>query len=187
MTARLEAEFWAARGACRFIHVKALEAKGVSRSTLAHFNRDYGFGIIKASEHPSEPGLFIHDPGGPPHLALPVVEDGELIDLVAFRSNTPNAWLLRTGDGWCLGLETGLERHTWGDPVPVAVSPLEWLQGGAQGLCILDWDAAELHYLAGVPELVCSNEHQAAMLRSALTRPVYLPSISVQEAQRAAA
>jgi hypothetical protein len=106
---------------------------------------------------------------------------------VAFRSSDPNGWLLRTGQGWCLGLMRGLDAHTWADSTPLAVSPLEWLQGRCEGLAILDWSASEVSSLRDLPHLVCSNEHQAAMLRKALAKPVRLPVISVQmEALRAA-
>jgi hypothetical protein len=186
MTADLEAEFAAAQRALKNEHLRVLERLGVSRKTLAEFNRYCGFGVVRAAEHPSEPGLYILDAEGAPHLVLPVWEDGALVDLVGFRPGSANRWLLRTGLGWCLGVERGLERHTWGDRVSLAVSPLDWLRGNTEGLCILDWDAPEVHYLKGVPHLICSNEHQAAMLRSALTRPVYLPTISIKETRLAA-
>lgn len=185
MTVDLAAELAASAQGLRVTHLRALERMGVIRSTLAGFNRDYQFGVGCVVE--SSPGLFSFDPDAAPHLLLPVWDHGELIDLVAFRSGNPTGWLLRTGLGWALGVESGLERHTWGDVVPLAVSPLEWLQGGCQGLCILDWAAPEVHYLVGVRHLVCSNEHQAAMLRRALAKPVCFPAISVQEAHRAAA
>lgn len=162
--------------------LRQLEALGVSRTVCAELGLNR-WGVIRASE--GEDGLYILGEGEP-HLVLPVIDQGELVDLVAFRSSDPNRWLLRRGVGWALGLESGLERHTWGDPVPLAVSPLEWLQQGADGLCVLDWDAPEVHYLVGVPHLVCSNEHQAAMLRRALSRPVRFPAISVMEARCAA-
>lgn len=169
------------------LHLSRLRGLGVSWETIAELGRhSYGLGVANAIEHPSEPGLYCLDPAGAPHLVLPVFDAGELIDLVAFRSSAPNDWLLRTGLGWALGLERGLERHTWGDPVNLAVSPLEWLQQGATGLCVLDWDAPEVPYLTGVPHLVCSTETQAALLRKSLARPVRFPTISVMEAALAA-
>lgn len=164
------------------LHLNRLRALGVSWETIANIGREfYGVGVINAVEHPSEPGLYCLDPAGAPHVVLPVIDRGELIDLVAFRSSQPDSWLLRTGLGWCLGLHRGVEAHTWGDPVRLCVSPLEWLQGGASGLCLLDWDAPEVHELTGVPHLVCSTAEQAALLRKAIARPVRFPNISVTE------
>ena len=188
MTHDLHAELRAAAEAMSTVHLKRLVQLGVSWGTIGELGRvNLGLGVVNAFEHPSEPGLYCVG-GDVPHLLLPVFDNWELIDLVAFRSSEPERWLLRTGLGWSLGLERGLERHTWGDPVRLAVSPLEWLQGGAEGLALLDWSAPEVHYLTGVPHLVCSNSTQAGMLRKALTRPVRFPTITLQneEAQLAA-
>ncbi len=176
----LSAEMLAAMKASTLLHAKALEHLGVSWPVIAELRRYHcGWGVVHAVEHPSKPGLYCLDPEAPPHLVLPVYGDGELVDIVAFRSSHPNNWLLRTGPGWALGVERGLERHTWGDQVSLALSPLEWLQQGASGLCVLDWAAPEVHYLTEVPHLVCSTEGVAALLRSALSKPVRFPEISI--------
>lgn len=182
----LEAELAKAAQAVSPIHLRHLVALGVGWPTIAEIGRHhYGLGLVQAQC--GDPGLF--SPGeGPVHLQLPVFEDGELVDLVAFRSGQPSQWLLRTGAGWALGLEGGLQRHTWGDdPVPLAASPLEWLQAECRGVCILDWAAPEVHYLTAIPHLSCRTGELAAMLRAALTRPVRFPMISVMEAQLVAA
>lgn len=184
--APLEAEFAVARRSLKIAHLRALECLGVSRGTLAEFNRDFGFGVVKAIEHPSEPGLYILDPEGAPHLLLPAWEDGELVDLLAFRSAEPRQWLLRSGQGWALGLEDGLGPHCWGDSVPLAVSPLDWLRQGTVGLCVLDWDAPELLYLLEVPHIVCASDELAARLRASLSRPIGFPEITVGETRLAA-
>lgn len=180
----LSAELAAAGSATKVLHFHALERFGIARNLLCDLWRsDFGFGVCRARDV----GDGLYSPGeGEPHLVLPVREDGDLVDLCAFRSSAPEKWLLRSGQGWALGLERGLERHTWGDPVALAVSPLEWLRHGAGGLCILDWDAPELTYLLGVPNLVCSTREQASHLRAALSKPVRLPNISIEETRLAA-
>jgi hypothetical protein len=180
----LEAELATAGKATTLDHFRALERLGVSRNTLCDlWARNYGFGVMAASDA----GDGTYYPGdGQPHLLLPVYEDGELVDLCAFRSANPSAWLLRSGMGWALGLEHGLEPHTWGDPVRLSLSPLEWLQNDAAGLCVLDWDAPEVRYLVGVPHLVCSDAGHASTLRRTLSTPVRFPTISVMEARLAA-
>jgi hypothetical protein len=166
------------------VHAKALIQLGVSLHTIAELRRHHWrWGVVHASA--VDEGLFY--PGeGPLHLVIPVYEDGALVDLCAFRSNGPTAWLLRTGLGWALGLERGLERHTWGDPVHLSVSPLEWLQRGCDGLCVLDWDAPEVRYLVGVPHVICSTPALANRLRSALAKPARFPLITVEDVRHAA-
>lgn len=114
---------------------------GVSWETIGELGREHhSFGVVNCA--PGEDGLYI--PGeGELNLVLPIFESGELVDLCAFQSRNPTDSLLRVGSGWALGLERGLERHTWADAVPLAVSPLDWLRNGAEGLCVVDWDAPE--------------------------------------------
>lgn len=180
----LHAELRQAAEAVTHAHLRRLVDLGITWPTIGELGRDhYGFGVVRAREDVD--GLF--SPGdGDPHLLLPVFEDGELVDLVAFQSDDPTCWLLRNGTGWALGLEWGLGRHCWGDPVTIALTPLEWLRGGAEGLCILDWDAPEIHYLADIPRLVCATAELASCLRTALTKPVRFPNISIEETRLAA-
>lgn len=164
--------------AATFLHFTHLvETFGVPQATAAELRlRHWGWGVVSATD--AGDGLFY--PGeGPLHLVLPVYEAGELVDLCAFRSADPTRWLLRTGCGWALGLEDGFERLTWREVVPLAVSPLEWLQAGADGLCVLDWDAPEIHDLLAVPHLVCSSPELANHLKRSLAKPVRFPEISV--------
>ncbi len=180
----LDAEMRAAAKASSFIHAKALVGLGVSLDTVADLRRHHwGWGVA----HAFDDGNGLYCPGeGPLHLVLPVYEDGELIDLCAFRSASPAGWLLRTGLGWVLGLKHGLEHHTRGDPVHLSVSPLEWLRRACDGLCVLDWDAPEVHYLSEVSHLICSSPELARCLTAALSRPVRFPEIVVEEVRRVA-
>lgn len=165
-------------------HLRRLNGLGVSWETIGELGRDYhGFGLVRCSEDADE--LFCLG-DGEQHLVLPVHERGEVVDLCAFRSDDPARWLLRTGCGWALGLERGLERHTWADSVPLSESPLDWLCNGANGLCVIDWDAPEVTYLTELPHIVCSTEALGRRLQSALARPPRLPSISVRENRLAA-
>ncbi len=180
----LHAELRASCQAVTRLRLRQLVGLGISWATIGELGRHhYGFGVIRAV--PADDGLYV--PGdGEPHLLLPVYEDGELIDLCAFRSGDPLNWLLRTGLGWALGLEDGIEPLAWAESVGLAVSPLEWLREGATGVCILDWDAPVLRYLSDLPHLVCSSNELATRLRAALARPVRFPTISVGETHIAA-
>lgn len=184
MSADIERELQDAAHAVTQAHLRRMVALGVGWPTIGELGRDhYGFGVASVCD--AGDGLF-HPGDGELRLILPVYEDGELLDLCAFRSDDPLDWLLRTGCGWALGLEWGLCRHTWGDPVPLAVSPLDWLRGGAEGLCILDWDAPELRYLTELPHIICSTDALADQLKAALAKPVRFPEISVKETRLAA-
>lgn len=167
------------------LYRRQLLALGVPSVTLAMLKgvEAWGYGVVKASA--GEGGLYL--PGeGPPHLLLPVREDGELVDLVAFRSSEPHNWRLRAGNGWALGMDWGLEPFTRGWPVPVHETPLDWLKAKMAGICILDWDAPDLFSLLAIERLDCATPELARMLRAALTRPANLPLISVRENRLAA-
>lgn len=182
--ADLHAEMRAAAEASTLLHFRHLEALGIPVVTVADRRRDHwGWGV--ASVIDAGDGLYQPD-DGPLHLVLPVHEDGELVDLVAFRSKDPTRWLLRTGLGWALGLERGLERLTWQESVCLSVSPLEWLRHGAEGVCILDWTAPEIKQLRDLPRIECSDARLAARLKAALTRTPQLPEISLVRRRRAA-
>lgn len=176
------------RAACFAVthaHLRRLVALGVGYPTLAELGRHhYGFGVVTASEDGR--GLYVPDPDGELHLVLPVYEDGGLVDLVAFRSATPDKWLLRTGLGWALGLEWDLSGHDWAEPVRLDATPLDWLRAGAGGLCVLDWEAPELCDLANLSAVHCPDATIAGLLRNALTKPPRLPDISVGEIPLAA-
>lgn len=174
----LDAELRSANRALSIVHLRRLEGLGVSRDTIAEFGRHRpGFGFV----HAADAGNGLYEPGGGiPHLVVPVYENDALVDLCAVRSDAPERWLLRTGLGWALGLERGLECHTWGDAVSLIATPLEWLQRDCDGLCVLDWDAPEVRYLIEVPHLVCSSAEVASLFRSALAKPKPFPTISVE-------
>lgn len=178
----LQREMSAARNSIRVIHLRALERLGVERGLFCDMAAsEFGLGVAFVTA--GDEGLY-HPGGDELHLILPIVEDGALVDLCAFRSADPTRWLLRSGLGWALGLDRGLERHTWlldGEAVALAMSPLEWLRQGATGLCVTDWSAPEVTYLRGVPRLVCSTDKLASHLRAALIKPVNIPEILVRE------
>lgn len=198
MTARLLQELAAAALAVRQPHLDRLRSLGVSIGWLADAPT-YPFGVA----HCEAIGGGLYQPSeGAVHVVIPVIEEGTLVDLCAFRSSAPGDWLLRTGLGWALGLEHGLNRHMWHQPADLSANPprhqvgrppilyadpLDWLRGQGEGVCVLDWDAtAEIRRLDVLPHIVCSTPGVATLLRQALTRPPRLPRIEVMEALRVA-
>lgn len=184
MTVDLTAELRSAGRASTLLHFMQLVGLGVPRATVAELRReDWGWGITRAFDV----GDGLYCPGdGPLHLVLPVFDDGDLIDLVAFRSGNPVNWKLRTGLGLALGLERGWEPYHWQDQVTLSLTPLDWLRNGGKGLCIVDWDAPDITMLASLPRIVCPTRESASQLRQALTRPQPLPPIAVKETRLAA-
>jgi hypothetical protein len=200
MMHNLQRELNAAASAVRQRHLDQIRALGVSMAFLADVGRDHvPFGI--SAIEPIGGGLY--QPGeGMPHLILPVVEEGNLVDLCAVHSSNPSSWLLRSGNGWALGLKDGLNRWLWyspegvnrfgearhqvGRPTLIFSSPIDWLQGAGEGICVLDWSAPEVRQLDVLPEVICSDRETALLLERTLHRPVRLPKISVMEVARAA-
>ena len=178
MTRHLEGELQAVGRATTTIHFKMLESLGVDRGFACDLWRNgYGFGV----QHCRDAGGGFYEPDeGPLHLILPVYEDGALVDLCAFRSANPDGWLLRTGNGWAQGLERGLEPHSW-EPALLWSTPLDWLRAGGRGLCVLDWGAGEVRLLRELPAIICQNPILESRLRSALSKPPRLPTISSQK------
>ena len=163
-----------------------LKALGVPWPTIANMGDRHFFGG-SARVIDIDDGLYAPSSEGAPHLILPVFEDEELVDLVAFTSDQPLAWLLRVGTGWSLGLLDGFERHSWGDEVRLWATPLDWLRADRDGLCILDWSAPEVLNLARLPRIRCQDKLLAGRLSEALSRPCRLPVITYGEELRDAA
>lgn len=191
-SAGLLREMGAATASVRQIHLDRLRSLGVGLDTIAKMGAEfYPFGIVKAA--PCGQGLY--QPGeGVSHIVLPVVHDGALVDLCAFRSTNPDEWRLRTGNGWALGLEEGVGRWVWnspGDPGasppkhPVGCpphifgSPLDWLRGDCSGICVLDWRSPEIYQLDVLESVTVSDQATAKLLTTALTRPSRVPNIEV--------
>jgi hypothetical protein len=165
--------------------LRRLQALGVSRPTVAQMGARHYFGG-SARVIDIDDGLYAPSNEGAPHLVLPVFEDGELVDLVAFSSGQPLAWLLRLGCGWSLGLLDGFERHSWEPEVRLWASPLDWLRADRDGLCVLDWSAPEVLELARLPNIRCQDKHLAERLKEALSRAYRLPITYGQELRDAA-
>jgi hypothetical protein len=177
----LHAEGNAAAFDVRQRHIDLMRGLGVSINTIAEMGREtFAFGVAKAEALAD--GLYQPNDGGHPHVVMPVWENGALVDLVAWRTASPEDWLLRKGLGWALGQD----QLQYAGPVFLAASPLEWLQRGGEALCILDWGCPEVFQLACLEEVTVSDPVTAGLLRQALRRPVRLPTIQLQEVAHAA-
>src|SRR5688572_15498032 len=95
--ADIRAEAEAAIARVRQPHIDRLLALGVPREALATLGaRQIPFGVCKVER--IERGLY--QPGdGPLHVLSPVYAAGDVIDIVAWRSDQPMNWAWRTGLG----------------------------------------------------------------------------------------
>ncbi|MGE4324254.1 MAG: hypothetical protein AB7E60_14660 [Sphingobium sp.] len=183
MSVDLNGEMLTAAGRVRQPHIDrllALGVPGVVIATLGGHQIPFGVGTVERMER----GLY--QPGdGPLHVLSPVCEAGEIIDIIAWRSDAPGNWAWRTGLGWALGTDMLLPR--WDDdPVQLHATPLDWLRAGGTGMCILDWEAPELGDLHAL-EAIEADEWTAQRLTRALSKPRRIPTIIKRKEVRRAA
>lgn len=185
----LEAELEAATANVRQPHLDRLRALGVAPGAIANIGAVHPpFGVVEAIAEPN--GLY--QPGdGDLHVINPVYEGGALIDLVAWRSDHPARWYLRTGLGWMLNADACLYGGWDGHLLTLRSSPLDWLRGAENGPrdaggVILDWDAPELPSLRCFQRIDCADQWLLATLRRALSKPQRLPILSTLEVRNAA-
>jgi len=151
---------------------------------------DMAAGYVPIGISPCEPvgqGCYQPASSGPMNLVVPVIEDGELIDLVAFRSTAPDDWLTRNGEGWALGMEEGAGHYLDGVTPHIFANPLEWLQAECCGICILNWNSPEIYKLDVLRDVTVSDVATAKLLRRAMTLPQRVPEIHIAKVLQHAA
>jgi hypothetical protein len=188
-TRDLEAEWNAAVSRVKQPHLDRIRSLGVSPAAVAALGATQpAFGVVHAD--PGADGLYV--PGdGPLHVVMPVFEHDALIDLVAWRSDAPTRWWLRSGLGWLLNTDASFASRWDGASLKLHATPLDWLRAGAEGAwnagaVVLDWDAPDVDSLRSFGEITCGTRWLAATLKRALTKPARLPIIHAGEALRAA-
>ncbi len=83
--------------------------------------------IIVAAWSPAAPSIYC------------AVEDPEIVDLIAFRTDDPGCWWYRNGElGLVLGEDRYLAAIEAGASLRLFDSPLAWLRGGCAGAVFLD-------------------------------------------------
>jgi len=179
----LEAEMFAAGRRVRQKHIDRMISLGVPGASIAVVGSlQVAFGIGSAS---SDPAYFYQPGEGPAHVIMPVMSDGKMIDLIAWRSCNPARWFWRTGTGWALG--TDYLGPRWGDEaVRLFATPLEWLAGAGEGICILDWSAPEIRELAAL-DTIEAEEMVGRKLLGILSKPARVPRINYRKVVRHAA
>ena len=144
-------------------------------ATLGHYQPPFGVERIDVDDA----GRWWPAEDGKAAMVVPVIERGELIDIVAFRSSRPERWWWRVGCGSLLGAD--LLNDVWPiGPLRVVSTPLQWLCEGGRAVCVLDWSCPdyELSPMRDRDELACDNSMLAARLRRRLAQPRRVPRIT---------
>ena len=87
-------------------------------------------------------------------------------DLIAFRPDDPARWWRRRGDVDLLGASNMTPWRL--SPLVLHETPLSWLQGGADGVCIINWGFDPLARLGGAGHL----EAETPAIRMRLERRI---------------
>ena len=179
-SAELQAELFAAAARVTQGHLDRLRGLGVAPATLAALGRiNVAFGVVNLTVDSG--GTY--QPGeGSAHIVQPVMEDGELIDLVAWHTMRPERWWLRNGIGFALNPDNLGSLDRWGEGPPVVhSSPLNWLRAGGEGSVILDWsDSVALGHLRAHEAISCASSALAGTLNRAMMATVRLPVVTVE-------
>lgn len=180
----MEALYAEAAANVRQPHLDRLRAAGVAPATIARLGTAYPpFGVLSGEFERSNRFLIGE---GRPHVVQPVVEGCGLVDLVAWRVDSPARWRLVSGSGWFLNSDSCLSPHWDASQLTLHANPLAWLCADATGGVILDWDAPEVSSLRAFERVSCGNEMLASVLRRALSKPPRVPFITVAEARHVA-
>ncbi|WP_221795275.1 hypothetical protein [Aquisediminimonas sediminicola] len=175
----LKSEIFTASSNVRQPHLDRLLSLGVSPATLGASGSSVPpFGVMACER--LKDGYY-QPCEGREHVIQPIYEMGDVIDLVAWRTDNPASWALRTGLGWCLGHYLTGPHWDCDQPTRFYATPLDWLRGGADGICVLDWGAPEIRELANL-HAIEADPDIADHLRSILSRPVRVPQISTRKA-----
>ena len=180
----LVAEYHAAAERVRQVHLDHVKGLGVTGHTMAALWRSEGFAPFGVSTiEPRPDGSFLFGPG-PAHIVQPVTYQGEIVDLVAWRSMTPERWLTRMGSAWCLGedhLYANSDSLTYPHRPTAVATPLDWLRAAGEAFCVLDWDAQDVRGLVAFDAIRCTNRILEKTLIDAISKPVRLPRINRTE------
>ena len=184
----LDAEILATVGRVEQSHLNWMMGMGVSSSAIARLGKTQEpFGIGRVEFVGSDYWQPHDGPAAIGSIVQPVYEDGQIIDLIAWRSLKPRDWRWRVGEAWALGADS-LHGDPWTGFASIRLhsTPLAWLAAGGEGLTILNWQSAALRALSNFEEIICADSTAADRLHQILCRPARLPKITTRIKQRVA-
>ena len=119
--------------------------------------------------------LPVYDSATPAWSPLEHRFDG-LLDLLAFDPTQPERWWLRRGQALLLGsIYVGLALEA-DSALPIYANPMSWIKANAEGVVVLDWEAAP-SLLLDASEFLAEDVALGDRLQAALA-----PSIMVMDA-----
>ncbi len=105
--------------------------------------------------------------------------DSQMMDLLAFRPETPKTvWTLR-GHGWLLGWEFLARAEHLDIPLIVEESPLDLLRNRDPGVVILDWSQNWSEWFSQIPAIRCRSVEFGRRVQDNLQRPFRIPPVEV--------
>jgi hypothetical protein len=118
-------------------------------------------------------GSFQRSDSGPMAILCPVkLDDGEIIDTVAWFADRPSAWWLRRRIAAHLGDRALRHAAFFGKPIRLLPSPAAWLSSPEGAVCVLDWTTDLRALFREVPEIRCSTPMLARHLDRRLDEQV---------------
>lgn len=123
---------------------------------------------------------------GAPAIIVPVMDGDELCDLLAFDPREPEKWFVRLGDEPLLGA-SALSNQLLGKPLHIFKTPLSWLQGGCDGVVLLDLNRAFVDLVTAPNGLVGEDGAHTDELRRMITETAMrrLPRFLVRQREAA--
>lgn len=165
----------------RQAHIDRVLQYGVAPAALATLGtRQLPFGALTIDI--DDAGRWWPDDDGFPAMVVPVIERGELLDVIAFRTVEPARWWWHLGVAEMLGYDE-LNCSVWpGDRLRVVSTPLDWIAAAGEAVCVLDWSLSD-HEISPMRDragLDCDSPMLAARLRKRLAQPRRVPPIRVE-------
>lgn len=113
-------------------------------------------------------------------IVLPVFgATGDIVDLVAFRTEAPKSFWTFGAGAPMLGFEELERAHHFGEPLAVHETPLEWLKAESTGIVILDWTHYWPAYFGGIAKITTTNYAFGLRLTQMLENPLPTPEVMV--------
>lgn len=177
----LDAEVNRAVSAVTGRHLAAVERLGCTAPAIAAIGAMQApFGVIKCDMRGAQFFEPTNEPYGIDAVLMPVIEESAVIDLIAWRTLAPDAWLWRNGDGWALGIDQIIQPSLWSgfSEITLHATPLDWLRAGGDGAVILDWSAvSHIRKLSLFDTVRCDHTTVQKRLGYILNEPERKPKI----------
>ncbi|HJQ58018.1 MAG TPA: hypothetical protein VJ890_14000 [Vineibacter sp.] len=116
-----------------------------------------------------------------PALIMPAMDDGDVVDLIAWQPDRPEQLYRRDGLAWCIGsdaYESALCQKR-ASPLAVHGNVYSWLKASGAGVLIVHWPHAAMH-LAVVQTLTAATPEIQRRLKFLWTDR--LPRFAMQRA-----